>query len=1154
MRPETLSYVERKADKDLYQRILAGDFCCVLTPRQMGKSSLMARTAKLLREREEKIRTSILDLSSMGGEPDKPDAWYYGLARRLIQDLQIAVDFKAWWQERSGLPALQRLSETFELLLSKTPDRLVVFVDEIDWTIRLPYSDDFFAAIRACYNARATNPEYQRLTFILLGVASPSDLIKDPTRTPFNIGYRLDLTDFTQEEAKPLEKGLHQESSMSELILRRVLYWTGGHPYLTQKLCDLLARAGNGSASEQTVDHLVQQHFLAPEAGRAEANLTFVRDRILRDKRRADLLKMYLRVVRGKNVTDDPRSPIHSALKLSGLVVPRDGGLLTVRNRIYEQVFTERWAKDAMPANWNQRVAVASVVSLLMGFSIWYMQFLPRPYIEALQNASEDYPANAYTALQKIPGYAGKADELLAEYWDRRAIRFAATGERDLALFVRLQGLTAWDSDIRRREANLLVGSDYDNLVATYRHGETVTAIAFSPDGKLALTGSQDRTARLWRIDTGAPVGLPLRHENSVTAVAFSPDGKLALTGSEDRTARLWRTDTGAPVGQPLRHEGTVYAVAFSPDGKLAVTGSGDFLKSGTARLWRTDTGAPVGQALRHTDAVTAVAFSPDGKLALTGSEDRTARLWRTDTGAPVGQPLRHEGTVYAVALSPDGKLALTGSSDGSARLWNIAQGKPIGQPLRHRGQILAVAFSPDGRFALTGSVDDTAQLWRASTGEPIGRPFTHEAQVLAVTFSSDSKLILTGSTDYTARLWRTDTGTPVGRPLRHAGAVRAVALSPDGKLALTGSYDGTARLWRIDTGTPAGQFLVHESAVSVAALSPDGEFALTGSSDGSARLWRTDTGAPIGQALRHTGAVRAVAISPDGRLALTSSEYGNARLWRIDTGAPVGQSLRHESRVMVVAFSPDGKLALTGHEDRTARLWRTDTGAPVGQPMRHGNTVTGIVTAVALSPDGKLALTGGYDGMARLWRTDTGASLGQPLRHAGKVMVVAFSPDGKLALTGSRDGTARLWRTDTGTPVGQPLRHAGKVMVVAFSPDGNLALTATQWWIHLSEVSNEGLAPTANRLLPGTWSGGYRFLNESGKSIEVALRNTAESVRIETLRLDTPEASPIAGKPEALMKEWQKKLALKFEAGKIVPLYDVPISTRDSGSRSGGF
>ena len=177
---------------------------------------------------------------------------------------------------------------------------------------------------------------------------------------------------------------------------------------------------------------------------------------------------------------------------------------------------------------------------------------------------------------------------------------------------------------------------------------------------------------------------------------------------------------------------------------------------------------------------------------------------------------------------------------------------------------------------------------------------------------------------------------------------------------------------------------------------------------------------------------------------------------------------------------------------------------------------------------------------------------MGQSLRHEDTVMAAAFSPDGTLVLTGSGN-TARLWRTDRGAPLGPPLRHDNLVMAVAFSPDGKHVMVATQWWVHLSTVLEETLTPTASRLLSGTWEG-YRFLNESGSSLQVELRNTAETIMIESIRLDAAEAEPITGKPEVLIEEWQKKLALKFEAGKIVPLYEVPISTLDSGSRGGRF
>ena len=219
-------------------------------------------------------------------------------------------------------------------------------------------------------------------------------------------------------------------------------------------------------------------------------------------------------------------------------------------------------------------------------------------------------------------------------------------------------------------------------------------AVAFSPDGKTVLTGSDDGTARLWSAADGTPIGQPLKHQGAVVAVAFSPDGKTILTGGADGTARLWSAADGTPIGRPLKHQGAVKAVAFSPDGKAVLTGGDD----GTARLWDAADGTPIGQPLRHQRARRAVAFSPDGKTVLTGSDDGTARLWNAADGTPIGRPLRHRGPVMAVAFSPDGKAVLTGSDDGTARLWNAADGTPIGRPLKHPGLVRAVAFSPDGK------------------------------------------------------------------------------------------------------------------------------------------------------------------------------------------------------------------------------------------------------------------------------------------------------------------------------------------------------------------------------------------------------------------------------------------------------------------------
>jgi WD40 repeat protein len=1053
------SYVERQADTDLYRSLLQGEFCYLLNARQMGKSSLCVRAMRKLQNQG--VHTAFLDLTRFGGANVTPEQWYAALLTKAGQDLGLRQQFLQFWKHNAGLPAVERFFGALsEVALTTLSGPVVVFVDEIDATRSLAFStDEFFAALRACYVGRAEEAALSRLTFCLLGAATPADLIKDVTITPFNIGRRIEVQDFTEAEAAVLARGLGANGSE---LLSRVLYWTGGHPYLTQRLCR--SAAENGAQTPSEVDRLCRELFLTHRARETDDNLMFVRNRLLKSEvDSAGLLELYQKVRDGRRVAYDETNPLCPVLRLSGVAKVGEG-LLLPRNRIYARVFDKEWVRAHMPdaelrrqkAAYRRGLGRAAMASGIVLLAVGSLALYALNQSQRADRAAQEEGRQRRTAQEQAETnrrllYA--ADMNLAQQaWE--------TGDlgRAQELLARQQPRPG-QADLRTWEWRYLWQHMRDQSRHTL-HGYTyyVASVAFSHNGRLLATGSWDGAVRLWDVASWREAATLKGHTDRVLDVVFTPDDRTLLSSGRDSMVRFWdiaahrlvKSRRVSTPGQLDMH------VALSPDGRTMATTDQRATggkERGAVRLWDLATGRQRAVLDHNPGWLRSVVFSPDGRTLATNDPDPSDRnnftlakvkLWDVATGR-VTATLR-SGSV-PLAYSPDGRLLAASGRDNTLTLWDTMAHREYAV-FHLPSDVWGAAFSPDSRkLAIVSSISSVVELWDVPARRRWASLRGHTMAVLSAAFSPDGKTLATGSGDQTVKIWSV---VPRQEQSVLQGVLSDFAISPDSALLAASSADAV-KVWKLPALQADRPFRAQKGearwySASSVLFFPGGRLLAACSARKTIGLWNVTTRQRVRTIPAEKGLVYCLAVSPDGKTLAAGTggssfeQPGMFLLWRLAEAQGPVTIQGCPGVVSSLAFSPDGRTIAAIGMERRVRLFdivrRRQTGEFTG--------LKDDPTQAAFSPDGRVLAASCWEGAVRVWDVASGKNVATLSANSIPVFSLAFSPDGKTLAAGCQDSTVRLWNTETWRPTltlrltQTPQGHLAMVGSVAFSRDGS--------------------------------------------------------------------------------------------------------------------
>lgn len=579
-------------------------------------------------------------------------------------------------------------------------------------------------------------------------------------------------------------------------------------------------------------------------------------------------------------------------------------------------------------------------------------------------------------------------------------------------------------------------------------HNGGINCIATNNAGNIVVSGSYDRTLRVWKLENEECLFELEGHTGAIKAVAVNSNKKLVISGSDDRTLRLWDYEKGLFLRDFIGHTGTISSVAISSDGETIFSGSND----NTIRIWNIEKTDRVYVFNKHKYRITSISLDEERSIAVSGDANGSVYIWNYNENSVISHIKFSSSRIIGAFLIHDKKHVIIGTSDGHIQTWGYSgeHCKCINE-VSHliRGKFTCMKISEDEKYVILGTYHWNAYLLDINTGHCKQIYGRHTDRISEVLISQNDNHLISASWDKTIRIWNMKTGECMRTLGMQTNCVATISMSADGHYVAIGFRNGAVSIWNAKSGICEQYFIGDRGAVLSVFIDEHGDNVVSGSWDGNVRIWniaskkhkllnympQDSEGFPANN-------IRSVSMSANGLYTLSGNTDGTVCLWETMTGDLIRTLKGHNQRVESISTNIDGSKAVSVDRDGIVYAWELHNKERFKRLIMKDKNVTSI----GMDLDGKIIVAGSYKrfiSMLDFDTCDTIREFGRTKQHIGRITTVAISADGKTIVSGSMDRIMSVWNTETGDRVFQSRNHIGRVVSVSISADGKYAVSS---------------------------------------------------------------------------------------------------------------